>query len=131
MEVGGKAVPITADTIRKDTKDLLRKLLELTESLPALSGSSFLSMKLAYHEATPEDYQPDGFEAAAPVEPRVASGRQVEVGAVATRHQALTLSVETRGGAREGVAPSREGGVQGSLKRKLFTESAGGPRILD
>ena len=102
MEVGGKEVVISSDTIRRDTEGVLGNLLVLTESLPVLPGSSVVSMKLAYHDAvTPEDYQPAGFEASTPVEPRVVGSRRVEVGTVTTRHQALALSAVTATGGSE------------------------------
>ena len=62
---------------------------------------------------------------------------EARAGPAAGRHAAyspvVTVGATPEGGARQGggEAPPREGGVKGILKRKLFTESASGPRILD
>eukprot|EP00092_Neocalanus_flemingeri_P023346 GFUD01025312.1.p1 GENE.GFUD01025312.1~~GFUD01025312.1.p1 ORF type:complete len:538 (-),score=191.36 GFUD01025312.1:59-1672(-) len=83
------------DDVYKSTQNLLRSIIELTQSLRPLPSSAHLSMKLTYYEdVTPEDYEPAGFGPADHGEVQLLPGSlHLCAGEVSTGHHTVKLKV--------------------------------------
>eukprot|EP00092_Neocalanus_flemingeri_P033138 GFUD01036035.1.p1 GENE.GFUD01036035.1~~GFUD01036035.1.p1 ORF type:complete len:466 (-),score=140.92 GFUD01036035.1:55-1452(-) len=83
------------DDVYKSTQNLLRSIIELTQSLRPPPSSAHLSMKVTYYEdVTPEDYEPAGFGPADHGEVQLLPGSlHLGAGEVSTGHHTVKLKV--------------------------------------
>lgn len=51
----------TIEDVQKNTRNLVRRLLVLTQSLEPLPENAFITMRLYYYDHTPIDYEPPMF----------------------------------------------------------------------
>jgi len=86
------------DDVYKSTQQLLRSVIDLTQSLSPLPRSAFLSMKLMYYDdVTPEDYEPTGFGPADHQDVQLPLGSlHLNSGEVSTGHHTVKLRVQAR-----------------------------------
>jgi len=81
--------------IRETTRTLLRNIVVMTNSMDPLPKSAYLAIKLAYYDdATPMDYEPEGFSATTLDE--LPMSTPISVGGVVTNHHGMKLSMATR-----------------------------------
>ena len=86
--------------VQNSTRDLLRGILMLTETLDPLPETAYLALRLAYYdENTPADYEPRGFQSAEKELILPASNMKVKVGKVSTGHHSLSVSIHAKPGA--------------------------------
>jgi meiosis-specific protein HOP1 len=88
--------------ITKETTQMIRRLLVLTQSMEPLSDNSYLTMKLEYYDSTPAEYEPPCFKAAGADfrtffnEPQ----SEINMGTVQTPYHVVQLKVDTLAGVR-------------------------------
>lgn len=101
---GKSTTPLPLDAAKRNMQLLFRQLIAMTQSLNPLPDDTdkFLSIRLFFTDATPEDYQPPGFRAASEAE----SARFVtqflhdrpheqDIGSMNTGYHACTLKVSS------------------------------------
>ncbi|KAJ3327678.1 hypothetical protein HDU76_011345, partial [Blyttiomyces sp. JEL0837] len=94
--------------IIKVTRDLLRRVLVLTQTLRPLPENANLAMRLYYYDdVTPIDYEPPLFRAANENDPHpaVANADNYHMGQVETPHHTLHLRITT---AKDSLVPDEE-----------------------
>jgi meiosis-specific protein len=80
--------------ITNSTRQLIRKLLVLTQSLEPLPENAYITMRLFYHDHTPIDYEPPFFKAGSETLPLGIV--PVQLGSVETAHHEIRLQVATK-----------------------------------
>ena len=118
--------------VQNSTRDLLRGILMLTETLDPLPETAYLALRLAYYdENTPADYEPLGFQSAEKELILPASNMKVKVGKVSTGHHSLSLSIHARPGASSQQEQILNDQFMQSQPSQLSQEDDGGSRQVE
>lgn len=62
MPDGRGSLEISSDTVRKDIRSVLKRIIELDRVLPRLPANRFLAVQLHYTDDVPEHFNPPGFQ---------------------------------------------------------------------
>jgi hypothetical protein len=85
IEVNLNSTDISIDSIQKNTRNLVRRLLISTQNLEPLPENAYVTMRLLYHDHTPIDYEPPLFKQGVPLE-QMDSVQTLSIGNVETEH---------------------------------------------
>jgi len=79
------------NTVYNSTRNLIRSLITLTQSLEPIPDEAYMTIKLTYYEETPADYEPLGFKACDLPQGLVYNNTMVGVN---THHHSLKVRVK-------------------------------------
>ena len=118
--------------VQNSTRDLLKGILMVTETLDPLPDTAYLALRLAYYdEITPADYEPRGFQSAEKELILPASNMKVKVGKVSTGHHSLSVGIHARPGASSQQEQFLNDQFMQSQPSQLSQEDDGGSRQVE